>query len=231
MEYLWCYTGSMVLRLIVACAFVASALLFAEVARANKWVSGERARKLIHILIGVWGAWLPLWLSWRAIQTLGLLLIIGVFIANNQKWIKSITGVTRSTIGEYFFPIVLTGLAVFFQRPVIFAASMLMLGVADGMAAVIGTRYGKKTRFKIIGQTKSKHGTITFFVIALSIVYGTIAFMHPELVFSSIASGLVTLLISVAFSLVITIAELTSSHGADNITVPVLTAIGLTILQ
>jgi phytol kinase len=226
-----CYTKLMLLRLIVACFFVGSAILFAEVARANKWVSGERARKIIHILVGIWGAWLPLWLGWRSIMLLGILLLAGVAFANNQRWFKSIHSVNRSTVGEYLFPITMILLAVFFKNEVIFAASMLQLGLADGLAAVIGTRYGKKTGFKVMGQRKSRHGTVTFFVCSTLITFWALIMMNSSIAGTSGAGLLVTLLLSAAFGGVLTAAELTGVRGVDNVSVPILSAVGLSLLK
>jgi len=221
----------MLLRLIVACFFVGSAIFFAEVARANKWVSGERARKIIHILIGVWGAWLPLWLGWRSIIVLGLMLFLGVMLANHLRLFKSIHSIGRSTIGEYLFPVSMVLLALFFRNTIIFAAAMLQLGVADGMAAVVGTRYGKKTVFKVFGQKKSKHGTITFFVCSVAILFWALYALHPTLAGDSIVSLGITFLLSVSLASVLTVAELVGIKGSDNITVPFITASALWLLK
>lgn len=221
----------MILRLLVACFFVGSAIFFAEVARINKWVSGERARKLIHILVGIWAAWLPLWLGWRSIIVLGVVLLIGVFVVERLKFIRSIRSVSRSTIGEYLFPITMIILAVFFKNNIIFAAAMLQLGLSDGMAAVIGTRYGKKTVFKVMGNKKSKHGTATFFVLSTIIFSWALWALHPGLAFVSLSSGVVSVALALGLSLITTGAELTGQKGIDNLSVPLFTAVALRLLS
>lgn len=221
----------MILRLLVACFFVGSAIFFAEVARINKWVSGERARKLIHILVGIWAAWLPMWLGWRSIIVLGCMLFIGVFVVERLKFIRSIRSVSRSTVGEYLFPVTMILLALFFKNNIIFAAAMLMLGLSDGMAAVIGTRYGKKTTFKVMGNKKSKHGTVTFFVLSTAIFVWALWAIHPTLVLSSLSSVMVTFFLALSFSVVTTAAELTGQKGIDNLSVPLLTAIALKLVS
>lgn len=223
-------TIDMVIRLAVACFFVASAIFFAEIARINKWVSGERARKIIHILVGVWGAWLPIWLGWRSIVSLGVLLFIGVLVTDKLKLFKSIHSVSRSTAGEYFFPLTMIVMALFFKNEAIFASSMLLLGLADGLAAVIGTRYGKKTRFRIRGNVKSKHGTVTFFVIAVCIVLWGMYMQNSAIVGDGAVTWSASLVIATGIASVLTVAELVSEHGLDNITVPLLNAVALTIL-
>lgn len=220
----------MIVRLLVACFFVASAIFFAEVARMNKWVSGERARKVIHILVGVWGAWLPWWLGWRSIVVLGCVLLLGVFIAGRLKFIRSIRSVSRSTAGEYFFPLAIILLAIFFKNQVIFAAAMLQMGLADGMAAVVGTRYGKNTMFKILGTKKTKHGTITFFVLSTTILIWALWLLYPGISFGSLSAGIFTATIAAIVASILTVAELTGQRGLDNISVPLLTAVALTMI-
>ena len=221
----------MILRLIVACFFVGSTIFFAEAARMNKWVSGERARKIIHIFVGIWAAWLPLWLGWRSIIVLGFLLLVGVFVAERLKFVKSIRSVSRSTVGEYLFPVTMIILAIFFKNSIIFAASMLQLGLSDGMAAVIGTRYGKKTTFKIMGNKKSTHGTVTFLTLSTAIYLWALWSLPPGVAFSSFGASAVSLILAVSLSCAVTVAELTGRKGIDNITVPLLTAISLTLLS
>lgn len=220
-----------IMRLAVACFFVASTIFFAETARSNKWVSGERARKLIHIFIGIWGAWLPLWLGWRSIIVLGIMLFIGVVIANRLKLFKSIHSVARITAGEYLFPLTMVILAIYFKNDVIFAAAMLQLGISDGLAAVVGTRYGRKSRFKVLGHTKSIHGTVTFFVSSFLILMWALSMLNPGLTLYSPATFLMTIGLSLSFSAVLTTAELTGINGLDNLSVPLLTATGLYLLS
>ncbi len=223
----------MLYRLFVACWFVGSAIFFAEVARANKIVSGERARKLIHIIVGLWGAWLPLWLGWRSIEFLGYLLFFGVFISSKLRWFKSIHSVARTTIGEYLFPVAIIILAMFFKDKTLFAAGMLQMGVSDGFAAVVGTRFGKKTSFKILGNKKSWHGTVTFFVCSAIIMSwgvwqaGTFGLsagtVHSLGVYCLV--GLVASVMSVGLTLV----ELVGKYGLDNVLIPVCTAVLLSV--
>ena len=220
----------MLLRLIVACFFVGSTIFFAEVARANKWVSGERARKIIHILIGIWGAWLPVWLGWRSIIVLGIMLFVGVMVANRLRLFKSIHSVSRVTAGEYLFPVSMILLAIFFKNEILFASAMLQLGIADGLAAVIGTRYGRKTKFKVLGQTKSRHGTATFFICSAIILFWAISSLNPGVALAGLGSAAVTAMLSVVFASILTVAELTGIKGIDNISVPLLTALGLSLL-
>ena len=107
---------------------------------------------------------------------------------------------------------------------------MLQLGLSDGMAAVIGTRYGKKTTFTVMGNKKSRHGTATFFILSTAIFVWALWAIHPALAFSSFVSFTVTLLLALSLSVVTTLAELTGQKGIDNLSVPLLTAIALKLV-
>jgi dolichol kinase len=122
-------------------------------------------------------------------------------------------------------------LALLFKNTIIFAAAMLELGVADGLAAVIGTRYGKKTRFKVLGQTKSRHGTATFFICSLAIIFWAVYSLHSSLIGFDVVGILVTFALSVGVSLTLTAAELVGVKGSDNITVPFIAAVSLHLLK
>jgi phytol kinase len=181
--------------------------------------------------VGIWGAWLPIWLGWRSIIVLGILLLIGVFVSNRFKWFRSIHSVQRETIGEYLFPVSMIVMAIFFKNDTVFAAGMLMLGVADGLAAVVGTRYGKKSMFKVLGNKKSWHGTAAFYACSVVILAWAISVIQPGLSTINFVTLLVTGAIVLSLSAVLTIAELTGQKGIDNLTVPLLTCTALYLLS
>ncbi len=52
----------------------------------------------------------------------------------------------------------------------IYTVALLQMGLADGLAAVIGTRYGKHNQYKIFGHAKSLVGAAAFFITSYSIL-------------------------------------------------------------
>ena len=89
-------------------------------------------------------------------------------------------------------------------------AAILQMSLADGLAAVVGVKYGKGNEYHALGHVKSKAGTIAFFVTSLVILiaYGSVA-KHPV--------GFAYLII---LPLIASVAENFGAYGFDNVFVP-----------
>ena len=87
--------------------------------------------------------------------------------------------------------------------------AVMVLGVADPMAALVGRRFGKTKLY----QNRSLEGTLTFFVSGSLVAVGTLAVFHSLPL--SITIGL-----SLAAAGAGAIAELFSSRLDDNFTIP-----------
>lgn len=196
--------------------FTLAVLLFAEWLSRAKHFHSELTRKFVHIVVGTMVAFWPFVLSWGKIQLLSAAFLIVILLSTKFNIFRSIHAVKREAYGEIAFALAIGFLAFICTSKWIFAASMLALSLADGMAAVIGTIYGRKNGYKVFGRQKSIIGTTTFFVIAFLIVsvYG---------IFSGGHSSLAMLFF---LPLLATAAE-NLSGGFDNIVIPVLFAIFL----
>jgi dolichol kinase len=100
--------------------------------------------------------------------------------------------------------------AVLSQSEWAFAAARLVMGVADGFAALVGTLIDETHRYKVLGHLKSREGTITFFVmtvilLAVCAAVGTLPLSFAELLW---------------VALVATVLENIAIAGADNLFVP-----------
>lgn len=137
----------------------------------NEWwwhgrVHGEASRKSIHIIVGTFVATWPAWLSWEQIQLLGVALVVGVLISKQFNIFKSLHAVPRVTWGELYFGAAIVLTPLISTNAAIFASAMLHMSLADGLAAVVGHRYGKKLRYAILGAHKSFVGTLTFATVS-----------------------------------------------------------------
>jgi dolichol kinase len=100
---------------------------------------------------------------------------------------------------------------VLFPREIAFAA-LSFLSVGDTMAAIIGTRYGRR---KIIGTNKSLEGALACFSSCFAYV---LAFgLHPN--------------IALAGALAATISELSSFPLDDNLRIPIVSGIVMSIVS
>jgi phytol kinase len=203
---------------LAAIAVVFLILIFAEYLSRSKGVHSELTRKIVHILVGMFVAFWPFFLSWRQIQVLSLLFLIAVLISIKLNIFNSIHAVSRNAWGEVLFAVIIGLLAFISTDPWIFAAAMLHLSVADGLAAVVGLAYGEHNSYRIFGRTKSLAGSLAFFFSSAAVMFWYISFSGAE------ASAVALLWLPVAA----TIAENLSGEGTDNLVIPLLVALTLT---
>ena len=108
---------------------------------------------------------------------------------------------------------------LFFPNPWVYALAVVNLGVADGLAALIGKRYGK-IKYNVFGSTKSLVGFMT--IMTVTTITGAAFFWlaadyHPQPIF------IFTHII--ASAAVISGLEFVSFKGLDNLTIPLSTGL------
>lgn len=164
------------LEIIATVAVWAGILLLTEFLWYRKVLRGEYARKAIHIVISISIAATPYYLSWSQIQVLGLVGLAGAIGVRYSGWFKGAYDIKRRSWGDIIGPAAI--LSVTFLEPpaIVFLALMLHTGVADGVAAIVGTRYGKGSRYQVFGYTKSVAGTAAFFTTSFIATLGMILF-------------------------------------------------------
>lgn len=180
----------------------------------------EFNRKFVHISVGSFVAFWPLILSWNQIIFLSVAFVAVISVSKFFNIFKAIHGIKRATWGEVYFGLVVGLLALITQDGWIYMTALLHMSLADGFAAVIGMRYGKKNRYTVFGSLKSAKGTLTFLFISIGLLIGYALFGDPT----------VALLPLAAIAVGATLLENAGVRGLDNLTVPVWVAVGLTVL-
>lgn len=209
------------LLLLLTCIAVFVVLCAGEWGWRKGWLKNEIGRKFVHILVGTFVAFWPLFLSWNQIVLLSIAFIAVVSISKYDGVFKAVHSVQRPTWGEIFFALTVGLLAAVTHDGWIYMTALLHMSLADGLAAIAGLRYGKGNRYKILGHDKSLAGSLTFFVVSLFILFGY-----------TIGTGYSVVLPFVfGISIVATILENISLHGLDNLTVPLWVAITLSLLK
>jgi dolichol kinase len=193
-------------------------LLFAEYLTLKKNLHSELSRKFVHVTVGTFAAFWPFFLSWGQIQLLSVVALVGMIASLKFNLFKSMHNVTRTTYGEILSVAAVGILAFLVDDPWVFAAAMLHLSLADGLAAVAGLAYGQGNGYKVLGLAKSVAGTVVFFTISVVIMIG-------YLLFSGNQPQLATMLL---LPLAATVAENLSGRGTDNLVSPLLVALVLT---
>lgn len=209
---------------ILAMAIVFLLLILAEVIKRHTNFNPEVTRKFVHITVGSFVAFWPLWMSNSIIYLICLAFAVVILITRLSGLFPSIHNIERKTWGDLLFPLGIAATLFLAHEPWIFTAAVLHLSLADGMAALVGVRYGKHNSYKILGYTKTVAGNAAFFVLSLAIVIGLI-WVEPG-AFSVVAAQALFLVPFFA-----TLVESLAIRGSDNLVVPIVVTLLLNVLQ
>ncbi len=188
-------------------------LVGTEYLHKKKKIRGESARKLVHIAVGSFVATWPFYLDVTTIELLCLAFVGGVLLVRYSGFFGSIHDVERKTWGDVLFPLGIALTAMIAAEPWIFSAAMLHLGLADGVAALIGMGYKKARFYKIFGQRKSVVGTLCFLIVSFMITL--VMVMTQQQALAHVGLPLLLWLPPL-----ITVIENIAPNGTDNIFVP-----------
>lgn len=188
--------------------------------RKNK-LEPETARKIIHIGVGTFIAFWPLYMSWLTIQLLCVALFVGILISYELGVFGAIHKVKRRTSGELWYPVGIGLAATLTQQPWIFCVAVLHMSLADGIAAIVGMKWGR-LHYRIGLHTKSIIGSFAFLVTSFALCMFAFIVLRDELPGTSLGVFAVT-------PFLVTAVESVSRKGIDNLLIPlaVLFALGL----
>jgi dolichol kinase len=145
-----------------------------------------------------------------------------VLLVNRQvKVLHYLGGIRQQTFGDVFLALSITTTALITDEKVFFAIAMLCVALADGFAAIIGTKSGRNFRYKVFGQTKTVIGSMTFWIISLSILGGGLLAAHDLVPFTNYAILLVVL------PPILTLVENFAIFGVDNLAIPITIVLAL----
>lgn len=198
-------------------------LLIAEEMREKRKIAGESARKFVHITVGVFVASWPFYLSYFTIQVLCVAFLAAVMISRHFNVFPAIHNIYRKSWGEVLFPVGIALTAFLAYSPWIFAAAILHLGLADGLAAVVGEGYKKARAYTVFGQKKSVAGTLVFWVTSMAIT-AWLTWASP------LELGHLALPLIIGLPFVASLVENISPNGTDNVFVPVVVCAILNLL-
>lgn len=212
----------------LAClAIVIALVLVAEVLWRKKLLKGENQRKFVHISVGTFAAFWPWLISWRAIQLIGIAMTIGVIANRLSPHLHYLGGIRiKHNYGDIFLPLAIVLTSLITTNKIFFALAILHVSLADGLAAVIGTNFGKYWRYRIFEHTKTVLGTMTFWLVSVSILgLGILGMgvLPAQDIFAYSNFFWLLLLLPPAVTMIENVVGL----GMDNIAVPAAVLIGL----
>ena len=204
----------------IGCLLGLSLVGLAYFLRGRKLIRNETARKLVHFAHALVVAGWPVFIGYWFVIVGELVFLTAVLIAQEYRLFHQLRQINRKTWGEFFFPLGVIVLAVIAPPTWIFVSALLLLGLADGAAALVGKRL-KSKQYKIFGHKKTVAGSLAFF--GVSVVVMAAVLLTSQTGLSGQRFWLVVLLIP----FITTIPENLSPYGSDNLTVPIIVYVSL----
>jgi len=203
-------------------------LIFAGQITRRLHLSSEMARKIVHIGMGIICSCFP-WLftdSWPVMLLAGTA-IFSLLVVRRCPLLRSSIGsslhdVDRYSLGELYFPIAVA--IVWFisiAEPLYYSLSVLVLTLADALAALIGTKYGQKMYSTKEGY-KTWEGSFSFFAVTFLCIH------IPMLLLTGIGRE-ESVLIAILIAVLIMIIEAVAWNGLDNLFIPLSVCIFLKV--
>ncbi len=173
----------------------------------------EITRKIVHISTGIIALTFPFYLTafWQVIVLCSSFLVL-LAVSEKFGWFKSITAVERKSYGSWLFALIVLVcfyVQLTFNNLGYYYLPILVLTVSDPLAAVVGKRFNFGP-IQVFGNIKTLGGSGAFFVSTLLILSGYKAYFNHQW-------GWATLVVA---SLIITLLELVSVRGWDNLSIP-----------
>lgn len=210
--------------LIISFVFVFIIIIIGEILNKFGKSHKEFSRKFVHIGVSNW--WIIAMLTIDSIYYAiipPIIFILLNYMSYKKDYISSIERNNKESLGTVYYPISLLILVLLFWERNIYigAVGILIMGYGDGLAALIGIKYGLN-EFKVGNNTKSIIGTTTMFMVSFVVTAIGLTIV--------IGFSRNVLIISIITAFIATIFELVTPYGLDNITVPLISSLFLYLL-
>jgi phytol kinase len=199
--------------------YVGSIVLTAELLHRYTQTNPEQVRKVVHIGTGnvmliAWLLQLPAWVGITSAVLAGTVTLLSY----RFPILPGVNSVGRKSLGTFFYAVsigVLTAIFWNLNLPHYGVIGILIMAWGDGLAAIIGQRFGKHP-YTIFGNTKSWEGTSTMFVVSYVIVL--------IVLFSVQGNSWSTWMVGIPVAIAATAVESIAQWGLDNLSVPLISA-------
>ncbi|HCN57641.1 MAG TPA: phosphatidate cytidylyltransferase [Exiguobacterium sp.] len=173
----------------------------------------ETIRKWIHIAVGHWVFLALAWMEHWYVAITPLLFFTLINWITLKRGTGRMNQVERVSYGTVYYPMALALLVLFFfeQEPMALVAGSMVLAWGDGLAALVGKRFGKTfyTRGKI---RRSFEGSIAMFLASFLVLTMTFL-LYEEPAWLAVSYGF--LLANIA-----ALIEAVSYRDTDNLLIP-----------
>jgi phytol kinase len=207
------------LQITIVAVWVLLILLIAWVVKRFAKGDPEIVRKIVHIGTGnvILLAW---WLDIPASVGITASIVASTITLLSYRFpiLPGINSVGRQSLGTFFYAVSVGILVAWFwhiQQPQYAAIGIMVMAWGDGLAALIGQRFGKH-KYKVLGAQKSWEGSLTMALVS---------YLVSSLILLSVEGNVwQAWVVSLAIALAATTLEAISFLGIDNLTVPLCSA-------
>ncbi len=222
----WYAAPPLAVQLLIAGGWVGGIFLFAELLNRYTPTASEIVRKVVHIGVGnvillAWWFHMPAWVGISASILFGVVTLLSY----RYPILPSVSGVGRKSWGTFFYAVSIGLLIALFWLPGLpqyASLGVLVMTWGDGLAALIGQRFGKHP-YLAWGILKSWEGSLAMAIVS----YG----VSSLILLIAQGSSWQTWTISLVVAGVATGLEAFSRYGIDNLSVPLGSAIAAFVLS
>ncbi|MFN3386868.1 MAG: DUF92 domain-containing protein [Candidatus Thermochlorobacter sp.] len=227
---------------LTALGLIIGLIVICELLKKFLGVSARVTRKIVHIGTGVFGFFAPYFFKSNFYPALIPLLFIPFnWLAVRFGWLQSLHGTdararqsSDSTInyGTVYFPIsfLLLTLLCWGDYVWIMQTAMLVLGLGDSAAAIVGENVKNPHQYKF-STVKSLEGSLTMFIVSFTTIYLCLLYFMPNVPKLQVLDAAMVLGFALSLALIATAVEALLSGGADNLFVPLAVAYPLGIME
>lgn len=211
------------LGLILSYVMVFAFLGLSTVLKTRFSLSEYLTRKIVHIGVSNWWFIAVFLMDDTLLASFGPITFIFLnYLSHRFEIFKGMETKEKSNLGTIYFPISLLILVLLSYSGIIPKAAagigILVMGYADGMAAIVGRKIGKN--WFGFASRKSLEGSLTFFLVAFAVSFAYLL-MDPSVLTGFNSALLYALLIGLTGMII----EMVTPFGLDNLSVPLMTAI------
>ena len=209
-----------IVGIVVSILFIFLIIGISSLLTKFKLLSNEGSRKFIHIGVSNWWIIAMIFFNSNIYAAIvpGLFVIVNYISYKKQVFKAMERDGSKNDLGTVYFALSLLILALITFKNTEFsyigALGILVMGYGDGLAAIIGVKYGKH-KFKVFGNEKSLEGSLAMFVFSFVVSVSLLYTFNPINV----------ILFSLIVAILSTILEAFSPYGLDNLTVPLGTSL------
>lgn len=211
--------SSLVLQLLLVGLWLAIVIGSAELLKRFVSTDPEITRKVVHIGTGniillAWWLDIPAWVGISA----SVIFSIVTLLSYRYPILPSVSGVGRKSLGTFFYALSIGILMAWFwplRLPQYAAIGILIMTWGDGLAALIGQRFGRHP-YQVWGMNKSWEGSLSMVGVSFLIIYALLWIVQGNV--------MATWVCAIALSIIVSTLEAFSKWGIDNLTVPIASA-------